>query len=311
MAEQVMVPRSRTPIYHCTRGFLGRRDLVADFYTMKCQFQCSYCTLPLASSNEPVSVEDLNAQIDEVFDTYHDQLGRFQRFTFGNEGSALDGRRFHRASLHRLLERAEAMERLEVLSIETRPEYINRANLIDVQRRTRARTVDVTVGFETQDDHIRLVTLRKSISRRVMEERIALLGELGVQLTSYVMLKPAPRMSEDDGVAEAVRTIEYLAEQTARHGVPFIAYLTPSFVAKGSLLERTSAPGDYLPPTIDSIVRVIAAGHRMGVPLYVGLSNEGLAVEDGDFTARPGYDPARREAIDRYNSTGDFRQLAT
>ncbi len=301
--------RSKTAIYDGRRRFLGRRDLVISFYTMKCQFQCTYCALPLQSANLPVTAEDLDAQINEVFDRRADALSALQQISFGNEGSVFDRVRFHQSSLELLLERTAEAPRLEVLSIETRPEYINADKLEHVRRRTRARVLDVTVGFETQDDELRQGLMNKSISRRNMEKRIALLGESGVRLTAYVMVKPGPRMTEAQGVAEAVATMDYLAEQTARHGVDLVIYLTPNYVAEGSTLARTVRREDYLPPTIQSILEVVLAGHGMGLPVYSGLWSEGLADEAGDFRGREGYDPAMRDALLAVNRTDNRAAL--
>jgi hypothetical protein len=128
----------RSTIYDGKRMFLGRKDLVVSFYTQKCQFKCSYCALPMRSANVPVAAADLDAQIAQVFEKYQAELTSFQSFSFGNEGSALDRARFHPQSMHFLLERAREMTSLEVLSIETRPEYLRAPVLEDVLSRTHA-----------------------------------------------------------------------------------------------------------------------------------------------------------------------------
>lgn len=303
------VPINRRPIYDAVRRFLGRRDLVVSFYTAKCQFQCAYCALPLRSANERVEMADLNAQIDHVFDKYAAEALTLQQLSFGNEGSALDRARFHPPSLDHLLDRAQALRGLEVLSIETRPEYVSCEALTRVISRTHAPKVDVTVGFETQDDALRTGLLNKNISRRIMEDRVRLLGELGVRLTSYVMVKPAPGMTEAEGVAEAVATLEYLRELTALHEVDLVVYLTPTYIAEGSLFATAGYRQDYVPPSIQSILQVVQAGHVLGLPVYTGLWSEGLADDGGDFRSRAGYDPAVREALLALNRSGDPRVL--
>jgi archaeosine synthase beta-subunit len=297
------------PLYIGKRKFLGMNDLVVSFYTTKCQFQCTYCALPTRSATGEVTAGQINAQIDHVFDTKAVELGGFRQFSFGNEGSALDPKRFHRESLDHLLHRAQRMDQLEVLSIETRPEYVHHDNLEHIAKVTHAPKLDVTVGFETQDDHIRQTLLRKKISRRVMEDRIALLGAMGIRLTSYVLIKPAPRMTDEEGVREAVATMEYLREICHRHGTELVIYLTPTYIAEGSHLQLTTKPGDWTPPTIQSIFQVLLAGHRMGLPVYSGLWSEELADEKTDFRGREGYDPELRKAMVRFNSANDFVHL--
>lgn len=304
-------PRAQRPIYAGTRMFLGRRDLVVSFYTKKCQFQCTYCALPQRSAPEDVSASDLNIQVDGLFQRFEEEIPRFQQFSFGNEGSALDEKRFHLASLRRLLERVGDMASLEVLSIETRVEYVSRSRLEDIRSRTLVPKLDITVGFETQDDQIRQGVLRKNTSRRVMEDRIRLAADLGVRLTSYVMIKPAPWMTERDGIREAIATMEYLGEQCERSGVELVIYLTPMYVAEGSHLQLVSKPGAWVPPTIQSIYEVVIAGHAMGLPVYTGLWSEGMAGEGGDYRGRDGYDPVLRSALARFNRSADFTELET
>ena len=309
MSENNETHDPNTPLYVGTRKFLGKRDLVLSFYTTKCQFQCTYCALPTRSASFEVTAEQINNQIDHVFDSKAGELGGFRQLCFGNEGSALDPRRFHRESVDHLLHRAQEMENLEVLSIETRPEYVKRDYLEHIARTTHAPRLDVTVGFETQDDFIRQTVLKKKISRRVMEDRVALLGELGIRLTSYVLIKPAPRMTDEHGVREAVATMEYLKELCDRHGTELVIYLTPTYVAEGSYLQQTTQPGDWTPPTIQGIFDVVVAGHSLGLPVYTGLWSEELADENTDFRGREGYDHELRKAMVRFNRDHDFSHL--
>lgn len=309
MSENTETHDPNTPLYVGTRKFLGRRDLVLSFYTTKCQFQCTYCALPTRSATFEVTAEQINNQIDHVFDSKAGELGEYRQLCFGNEGSALDPRRFHRESVDHLLHRAREMENLEVLSIETRPEYVKRDYLEHIARTTHAPRLDVTVGFETQDDFIRQTVLKKKISRRVMEDRVALLGALGVRLTSYVLIKPAPRMSDEHGVREAIATMEYLKDLCDRHGTELVIYLTPTYIAEGSHLQQTTQPGDWTPPTIQGIFEVVLAGHALGLPVYTGLWSEELADESTDFRGREGYDPELRKAMVRFNRDHDFGHL--
>lgn len=298
-----------TPLYVGTRTFLGRRDLVLSFYTTKCQFQCTYCALPTRSATFEVTAGQINNQIDHVFDAKAGELDRFRQLSFGNEGSALDPRRFHRESVDHLLHRAREMENLEILSIETRPEYVKRDYLEHIARTTHAPKLEVTVGFETQDDLIRQTVLKKKISRRVMEDRVALLGAMGIRLTSYVLIKPAPRMTDEHGVREAVATMEYLKDLCDRYGTELTVYLTPTYLAEGSHLQQTTQPGDWTPPTVQGIFEVLLAGHAMGLPVYTGLWSEELADESTDFRGREGYDPELRKAMVRFNRDNDVSHL--
>lgn len=297
------------PIYAGKRVFLGLKDLVVSFYAQKCQFQCAYCNLPVNSHPGSLPVDQIMKQVDWVFDKYAAELTTFRQLSVGNEGSILDRQRFPHTAMDYLLERARAMIALEVLSLETRPEYISPATLEAVMRQTRASLIDVTVGFETQDDHLREVILNKSIRKKLLEERIKLLGEMGIRFTSYVLLKPGPTMTEEEGIQEAIRTAEYLAETCQKFGTALVLYLNPVYAAHGTPLAEAFLANRYMPPRIQSVLKVIDAIRSLKVPVYTGLWSEDNAVWSGDYTVHSDYDPAIKEAVKQYNKTQDFAVL--
>lgn len=297
------------PIYLGKRTFLGLKDLVIAFYAQKCPFQCSYCSLPTKSHPEPLPVEKIKQQIDWSFEQYANELSSFQQLSIGNEGSILDRERFPNEAIVYLLDRARAISSLKVLSLETRPEYILQSTLEDIFHLTHAALIDVTVGFETQDDYLREVILNKSIRRKNFEAKIKLLGEMGVRLTSYVLLKPGPTMTEQEGIKEAILTIEYLVEVCQKFGTDLVIYLNPVYVAKGTPLAKTFSLSQYQPVRIQSVVQVIAETLYLNVPIYTGLWSENNTDGYGDYTVHKDYQPEIRNALKQFNKTQDFALL--
>ncbi|ALG68492.1 radical SAM protein [Beggiatoa leptomitoformis] len=297
------------PIYMGKRKFLGLKDLVVSFYAQKCQFQCTYCNLPVKSHPDSLSADSIKEQIDWVFSEFADSLSSFQQFSVGNEGSIIDQSRFPAEAMDYLLERTRELTALEVLSLETRPEYISVDIIQHIRQRVTTPKIDVTIGFETQDDHLREVILKKSIRKKNFESKVKLLGELGVRLTCYVLLKPSPTMTEEEGISEAVASIEYLANICQQHGVELVIYLNPVYAAKGTPLAEAFRIHNYKPVRIQSVVEVIAEAREFNVPIYTGLWTESNAFSGGDYTIHPDYRPEIREAIRQYNLTQDFNLL--
>jgi len=165
------------------------------------------------------------------------------------------------------------------------------------------------VGFETQDDHLREVILKKSIKKKTLEDRIRLLGEMGIRFTSYVLLKPGPTMTEEEGIREAILTAEYLAETCRKFGTALVIYLNPVYAAQGTPLSEAFLANQYRPPRIQSVLEVIAAVRSLQVPIYTGLWSEDNAVWSGDYTVHSDYDPAIKEVVKKYNKTQDFALL--
>ncbi len=290
------------PIYSGMRNFLGLQDLVVSFYTKKCQFECAYCAIPTRSSEEEVGVDEIIQQIDWIWERYRDKVPILQQLSVGNEGSILDTQRFPQEVMDYFLDLLRFCPQLEVLSLETRPEYINENSLQRILTKI-ADTVrlDITVGWETQDDFLRQTVLNKQIPKKFFEKKLALLGKYGVRLTSYVLVKPSPTMTDEEGVEEAIATIDYLLEQRKRFGIDLVIYLNPTYIAKGSAMEKQLHEVSYQPPRIQDIYRIIQAAQAKEVPIYTGLWSEGLGDESNDFTAREDYDPSLRQYIYHLN----------
>jgi radical SAM enzyme (TIGR01210 family) len=243
--------------------------------------------------------------VDWLFHHYEGEIETFDQLSAGNEGSILDQRRFPVEVLGYLIQRANAIGALKVLSLETRPEYITQARIKEILRSSKADKVDVTVGFETRDDALRNGVLKKRLDRKQFEETIVLLGALGVRLTSYVMLKPGPAMMEEEGVREAVATIRYLADTCRGASTELVIYLNPTYVAEHSPLARAMKETGYKPPKIQSVVRTIIEAVDLGVPVYTGLWCENIAECGNDFTGRKDYDERFRAAVRAFNKTQD------
>jgi archaeosine synthase beta-subunit len=298
------------PLYHGRRTFLGKEDLVVSFFTEKCQYKCSFCDLGSKSSQAPVTESNLVKQIHWLFDQYQDYCTSIQQLSIGNEGSILDQNRFYGAAMDYLIERSREISSLEWVSFESRPEYIKDKYLQKLKRLLYPANIDVTVGFETQEETIRNGILNKRISRKQLEKKIALLGSMDIRLTSYVMLKPSPFMSEEEGILEAKRTIEYLHEACTKSSTSLVVYLNPTYIANNSPLAALMNRMGYKPPKIQSVVSTIRAANSLGIPIYTGLWSEKLADENGDYRSHDDYDKELRRLIKQFNATQNFDLLS-
>jgi radical SAM enzyme (TIGR01210 family) len=289
------------PIYIGERTFLGREDLVVSFYTLKCQYKCSFCCLPSNSSTIPVHFSDLIEQIDYVFEHISNGSNSYKQLSIGIEGSIFDTKRFSKECLYYLLNKTSILSLLEVISFETRPEFIQKQLLKDIITKTNGKVIDVVIGFETIDDNLRNNILKKKLSRKLFENKVSILGEIGIRLTTYVLLKSSPYMTEIEGKKEAVATIEYLINLCEYFGVELIIYLNPMYIPKESLLTIEMEKAKYTPPRIQTVLEIISHVIDRGIPIYTGLWSEGLCKANGDFTSLPDFDIQIMELIKKIN----------
>lgn len=297
-----MIREANEPLYHTQRSFLGLNDLVISYYTQVCShLKCTHCNLHADSANGEMPAEKIKAQTDWVFSKYNGSLPLVERVSIGNRGSILDPNTFPQEALLHVLERTGQSINPHVFSLETRAEYITKDQLRLLRDNFEGDSIYVTVGFETRNDDIRNGVLRKALPIDVFERKVSLLGEFGISLTPYVMLKPGPTMTEQQGVEDVKNTMKYLADLRDTKGVDIVIYLSPTYVAKGTELAKEMVKENYEPPKESSVLEVVRFSDSLGIKTFVRLDDEEVS---SDSEAE-----AKRKIIS-HNNTGESSSLS-
>ena len=234
---------------------------------------CRNCGfLAMTTRGAPIPAEDLEAQLDSVLDLPGalDGVGEVDLF---NSGSFFSDEEMPAAVRAHALDRLGRSAVRRVL-VESRPEYVLADRVQDAVARVGADRLEVGIGLESADDHVREVLVRKGFARADFERAVAALGEAGARLLVYVLLKPLG-LSEEAAVEDAIASARYVFEVARRCGVRARVALQPTFVAPGSVLEEHFLEGRYAPPSLWSVVEVVRAVHALG-EITIGTSDEGL-----------------------------------
>jgi len=285
------------------------------FYTQACRWsRCLGCNLPSKMSREHVPYRALMGQIDHVFSDPH-VLGRresIRKVIVSNNGSILDQATFSSTALIYLLTQLNLhLPNLATLSIETRPEFVEFSELEFIARVLAEGDTDthleLSIGFEAFDDRIRNEVYGKGLSLEGFERLAREMASYGYRLKCYFMQKPVPGMTDAEAVTDIRRAIDYLSQAATRHGISINMHLNPTFVAAGTMLEEAFRKHQYTPPLLRDVAE--AARHAKDKPLtvFIGLSDEGLAVEGGSFL-RPD-DAQLVEELEWFNRTQDYDVL--
>ncbi len=285
------------------------------FYTMACRWsRCLGCNLPSKMSKRHVPFGDLMAQVDDLFETILDEEKKtgLKKIILSNNGSVLDEETFSTTALMYFIAMMNLhCPNLSVLSIETRPEYIDWEELEIIARALNEGAtptdLEVAVGFEAYDDTIRNEYFHKGMPLPVFENMVAKLAKYGFKLKAYFMQKPVPNLSEVEGIRDIVLAIDYLDDIADRYAIELNMHLNPTYVAAGTVLESAFHNGTYSPPQLESVRTAVLHAENKRISIYVGLNDEGLAVPGGGFV-REG-DEALVQALERFNETGDFALL--
>lgn len=306
----------RTPVQFWFQDSLEGRVLFVVLYTLACRWgKCTGCNLPSTSSSRPISFHALMQQTDRVFNDTEVLCQRtdIRQLILSNNGSVLDEKTFSTTALLYFVAKANILlPNLAVFTMETRSEYVDSAELEILARALREgqtpTDLEIAVGFEAYDNRIRNKIFKKGLSLRAFEELGEKIATYGFRLKCYFMQKPTLGMSDDDGVRDVEQGIDYLDQLASRFGLRINLHLNPTYVARGTALEKAFLAGEYVPPLLADVVRAIKHARGKKISVYVGLSDEGLATPGGSFL-RPEEEYIHK-ALARFNVDQNYDALS-
>jgi archaeosine synthase beta-subunit len=266
----------RAPVF--VDGQSGTR-LMFVFRAMGCAYAlrpdggCSNCGFqPLSTRGTPVSAADLKAQFDGFFED-PGALEGVVEIDLYNSGSFLADREIPPDVRTYVLERLGRTSVRRIL-IESRPEFVTSEKISVLSALVDGRRLEVGIGLESADDHVREVLVRKGFGRGDFERAVRTLAGLPVRLLVYLLVKPLG-LTEAAAIEDAVASARYVFDVGREAGVAARVALQPVFVAQGTALETDFLAGRYHPPSLWSVVEVVRRVHGQGEVL-VGMSDEGL-----------------------------------
>ncbi|MPZ67570.1 MAG: hypothetical protein GEU83_19430 [Pseudonocardiaceae bacterium] len=293
------------PLSVVKRQVFGVTELIVVFYTRRCRYQCTFCTLPSTSALSDVPLDDIDKQVDVALDRAGDLSGTRQVF-LGNEGSILDARTFPREQLEHVLRRFGALPGVEEFVLETRAEFVTEELIDAILGWVLPARLSVKIGLESVDDHVRENVLRKRMDLDEFEAVVSLLGTRGVGLSSYVLVKADPHHSDEDGKRDALATCRYLTTLCRRTGTRLTLKVNSMYRAANSMWAGWAAASGWVPPSIFDLAEVLLGAAEEDVRVFAGLSEEGLATADGHYEVRSDFALWAQRALEEFNRTGDI-----
>jgi radical SAM enzyme (TIGR01210 family) len=301
--------RGDQPLSILVRQVFGVPELVVVFYTKRCQYQCSFCTLPLISAYSDVSLPSIERQLSRAFEQAGAALRDVRQVSLGNEGSILDVKTFSREQLAHVMTRCAALPSAEGIVLETRAEFVSEELLDEMLEWITPCQLTLKIGLESADYEIREKILRKRMALEQFETVVELLGRKAVGLASYVLVKAHPAHSDEEGRADALNTCDYLKRLCRRCGTSLTLRINAMYRAENSIWARWAAVEQWTPPSIFDLAEVMLDVHEDGVRVFAGLYDEGLATRDGHYEVRADFQQWALAALERYNQTEEIELL--
>ncbi|MBN2443077.1 MAG: hypothetical protein JXJ04_17085 [Spirochaetales bacterium] len=285
------------------------------FFTQACRWaKCLGCNLPSKVTLSHIGFRDIMKQTNFIFmNLLSDrQKMNLRKIILSNNGSVLDEETLSTTALLYFIARMNMdCPNIKVLTIETRPEYVDPAELETIYRAIREgetpTDLEIAIGFEAFDEKIRNEHFKKGLTLEVFEKLAEMLSRYKYRLKTYFMLKPVPGLSEDDAIADIAAGIRYLDSISAKYNLDINMHLNPTYAAIGTPLADAFHNGTFVPPTLQSVKKAIAAAEGTRISIFAGLNDEDLAVPGRSFI-RPG-DEGLIDVIEQFNRTQDFTLL--
>lgn len=300
-------------------------------FTQACNYsKCLGCNLPSKMSQNHIDFRDIMMQIDNFFqnDISDPQKKELKKVIVSNNGSVLDEDTFSTTALLYLIAKIKLeCPNVEVVCLETRPEYVDLEELEVLSRALIEGDIpaalELAIGFEAFDDKIRNDIFLKGLRISVFEEFVGIIQQINtkfhekypddykkIKLKAYFMQKPVPGMSEEEAIKDIKQGIDYMHEIAEKYSIDINMHLNPTYVAKGTLLEKGFIEGNFTPPLLASIVESVLHSEGKKVSIYVGLSDEGLAVEGGSFIRKGNTEDEHYvKILEEFNHTQNYSIL--
>lgn len=262
---------------------VGRvEDVVTIFLTNReCPFRCLMCDLWRRTTDETVPAEAIPMQIDHALA----RLPEARHVKLYNSGNFFD-RKAVPPDAHAAV--ARRLAGFSTVILENHPKLCGE-DCLRFRDRLEAR-LEIAVGLETAHPEV-LSRLNKRMTLGDYERAVRFLRQEDIDVRTFILLRP-PFMTEEEGRAWAVRSIEYAFDV----GVQCCA-VVPTRGGNG-IMERLAREGHFAPPSIASMEVVLEAGLQMDRGrVFVDLWD----VER--FYACAACGPARKARLHRMNLT--------
>lgn len=234
---------------------------------------CTFCAFPgftreviMGSGNENYfgSWKLETDTYKKMFDHLTKDNEQVERMAVFNGGSFFPDSELPTEFQHHVYQHVANHPNIRQLFVEAYPRFITQRKLEDALIQLKDKELIVGIGFESHNDTVRNVMLKKGIDRQLFEAKIEIMQQLGVRTSIYVFLK-APELTEWQAYQEVINTLNYLSDLGIDEMV-----LSCAFVPEGTHLEQLYNKGEFRPPWLWTIYNIALQAKAKNWPLIIG-----------------------------------------
>ena len=214
---------------------------------------CSMCGYVQDSTFEKIDQAHIKNQIDYAFQEKLTEINEDKEdfvLKIYNSGSFFDDDEISESTRYYIYKKIAKIAKIKELVIESRVDYITQEKLIKMKSSLDIY-IEVAIGLETVDDHIRNTYINKGLLFKDFLEtiRICKINDIGVR--AYLLFKP-PFLNEQSAIDDCVSSILKLAELKVN-----TISINPLNIQKNTLIEYLFYQKRYRPPWFYSLFKCI------------------------------------------------------
>jgi hypothetical protein len=162
-----------------------------------------------------------------------------------------------------------AQSGVSLLTVESLPQFVTEARLLPVLDALGDVKLDIGLGLQSAHPQVREYCVNTSVDNNSYERAVKLLQRHGVQIKTYIMLKP-PFLTENEAIADALQSIDYCNSL----GAPYVT-LCPTSVSPNTLVWDLMKAGKYHSLNLWSIVDTAIRAPQEVTLRIVGINLRG------------------------------------
>lgn len=276
--------------------------------TIGCEYakKTGGCTICGFMNNALVGINDNEIQNQLHYALDNNDLNEIGEIDLLTLGSFFNENEVNNICRGNLLNTVSELPNVKRVSIESRAEYVSIEKLKECKGILQDKILELGIGLESANDHIRNDVIKKGLSKRAFENLLRKVKNADVDLLVYILIKP-PTLNEMQAINDAVNSADYVFNIAKELGINVRVAFEPVFVCKNTKLEELFLKSEYNIVNLWTVIEVIKKAHHMG-NIFVGLSDEDLSYDRMPYSCKDCYEKLIEE-IELFNYTQDISRI--
>ncbi len=168
-----------------------------------------------------------------------------------NSGSFFDHDEINNQVREHMYKKISEVSKIKEVVVESRVDYITREKLVIMRNSLQDKHVEIGIGLETADDHIRQHYINKGLTLDAFKKALNTCIENNIGVKAYLLLKP-PFLNEQSAIDDCVNSIRTCIDLNVN-----TISINPLNIQKGSLAEYLWYQKRYRPPWFYSLFKCL------------------------------------------------------